>query len=395
MKNRYVLRNIINSLKSDRKRLILSMFGIALSISILSFLVLNVSFLNTIKSSEFTSFPENTILYKDSLSSKFHSISESLEEEVVVNEFSEGIIGLNDFFSSYNFESFIFQVELDYLDAPVIVNYDENYVEDRYLLHGRNFSYFEKLINDKTVHITETSALLLFGSYDVIGENLLVSVNDQSIEFEIIGIVSDSFKVKQMNQNENFVITLFTNYDIELDANYTIIVSNYDSESFSNYFIEEGGLKEDSVYTYYKHQRDFFDTNKSQNQVLDIILFSLLFFTTLNIFVITMFVVKDRVHEIGIRLAIGATRFDILTQLTLETFFISIVSSIIGASVGILSYNVLSSLTLNDYHFIIRQQDLFSIFQYVIIFTLAAIIATLLPYIYLMKKSILTLLRFE
>jgi putative ABC transport system permease protein len=54
--------------------------------------------------------------------------------------------------------------------------------------------------------------------------------------------------------------------------------------------------------------------------------------------------VTERIHEIGIRLAIGAKPHDILTQFLLEAMVLSSIGGLCGVGLGILSAWVLSTL---------------------------------------------------
>ena len=192
-------------------------------------------------------------------------------------------------------------------------------------------------------------ARLLFGDDYKIGENEL-EIDGRT--FVLVGVLEDTpdvtRNVRKLNRSESKTITIYIPYTTSLCVFDNL--SYYEIYRFGNVNMDLilGDMKTNigggKVVTKNMISQQFIEENTSMKIVL---MLWMGFISIISCFVITitmLFSVRERVFEIGIKLAIGSSRDDIAFSFIVE----SIINSIIGAIVGIL----ISFLVLLIYSFI-------------------------------------------
>lgn len=311
---------------------------------------IRVSFIQDESNNIMSTIPEKLI---DKLNSEnsIEYISKRIEfewkelEELKENTNKE----INDYFNEEDFYEDISICE------GVSINYFDIYSElKEMLLEGRLFNKIDEQSNIPICIIREDIARLLTGSNQCIGEKILV--NNQ--EMKIIGVlqneeteysytnVSDIYVLAEYltncNETINFNIIEYivkpisTNAREEAKEKIKEILNEYISKD--NYFIDE----------YYISSEDV------SNEILDLITIVFIAIASISLLVggigimnILLVSVNERIKEIGIRRAVGATKSNIIIQFLIEAMVITIMSGIISIILAIIFINILNNFLIS------------------------------------------------
>lgn len=169
---------------------------------------------------------------------------------------------------------------------------------------------------------------------------------------------------------------------IELESN----LKKYKSASGTEYNIISKSIeKKEMIANLSNYKKMFF--------VIMVIVF---LFSGMNCLIITLFSVKERIREIGIRKAYGATTADILLQMLGEAVILSFFSSIIGVLISFLIS--LSTIDFLESAFsatmIIKAKGSIMVFT-VLMVMLQSVIFSIIPCIYAGKTKVVDALRFD
>lgn len=138
---------------------------------------------------------------------------------------------------------------------------------------------------------------------------------------------------------------------------------------------------------------------RTANTVLDIVVWVIGLFTLLTGIVGVsniMFVsVRERVHEIGIRRAIGAKPRNVLTQVLAESVAITSLFGYIGIVMGMIALKIVDSLTQNVRGFSNPNVDLSMALEVMVVLVIAGMIAGIFPALKAIKVKPVEALRDE
>ena len=245
------------------------------------------------------------------------------------------------------------------------------------LTFGRYFNRQDYLESRKTVLLGSKIARELFGNTNPIGK--FVTIGSKS--FEIQGVLASSINASQSANDrkadikigerererdvylpyttiiDRFQLSLKDVEDSEEDPTYSelsmIIIKLTDSKPMlmvRNYLNEILRNRHKGVDDYQIIAP--VDLLEKSNQVQEIFNMVMVFIASLSLIVggigimnIMLANIQQRVKEIGIRRAIGATRRDILLQFLFEAIMISFGGGLLGVLLGILTSNGISAFT--------------------------------------------------
>lgn len=229
---------------------------------------------------------------------------------------------------------------------------DYQYFDNSGLLKGRFFNEKEYLAGQPVAVIGEEDAIRIFGSTNVIGMNIDVTLYNKDITFTIVGVTKAS--------SDSMVSFVYENSPVQITFPMTVFGQMY-------------GLETDNFYTVYILAEDGADTYKITNEVTAIMEFrhqcrgeDMYQFDNFNdimsivgnvINMVTIFIslvaaisllvggigvmnimlvsVTERTREIGIRKALGAKTRSIMVQFLSESAIITLIGGIIGILAGI------------------------------------------------------------
>lgn len=251
---------------------------------------------------------------------------------------------------------------------PVKMKNGEFYATNSILCKGRMIDSTDLSNSSKVVVINEMTEQILFNG-DGIGKYIKLingkngnffasdtkSESQKSIAFEVIGIVKNSYTdnicskeiKKKLSISEETIDVLTCVY-----CPITTVNDNFKDDTMVHYrFYEfennDATKKFTNVIAECKLYNSTFNNNityqtkeiinnkinsslKSLKKILNLISVLLGIISALSVMSITFFSIKERIPEIGIRKAFGATKADIIFQFMLEMLIIAIVSSSIA-----------------------------------------------------------------
>jgi len=232
------------------------------------------------------------------------------------------------------------------------VNNDFLKLREYIIKQGREFNESDIQYNKKVVIIGDTVRAELFDTADCIGETIIVN----RVPFYVIGTVESLGQAMSGRDLDNYVLVPYTTGGIKLfgNLNFRELYLSVKSESgvdgayeiLRNYFRTKHGLNQ--------NDKDDFSilTSDEKLKITEYIWKSLTFLMIgvasislivggvgiMNIMVVS---VNERIREIGIRMAIGAKRQDILLQFLTESVILSAGGGIIGVLVGVVGYIII------------------------------------------------------
>lgn len=251
-----------------------------------------------------------------------------------------------------NFEAYL------YTGTPDLVYYRQEPI-----VKGRFFNESDYASGAKVCTMSESNAITLFGTTDVIGKTIEVDLYGRSGELTIIGIRKDSEESAMMS-------LVFGGGEIELDVPMTAINSVfgfYADTSTSFYVFTDGpqyatqAAAEILQFLRNKYRvpadsdsiqmQDFNTSMSSITQVISYITVFVVFVAAISLLVggigvmnIMLVSVTERTREIGIRKSLGARTSSIMLQFLSESAIITMLGGIIGIIIGQLGANLVCSI---------------------------------------------------
>jgi len=231
---------------------------------------------------------------------------------------------------------------------------------------GRFFTEEEEKNLSKVVVLGTTVKKELFGESDAIGQRIKI----KKISFEVIGVMKERGTVAFQNFDDQIFIPLVTMQKLIAGVDYLgLIRAKIDKEENIDSAIKdiEFTLRERHDITDQTGANDDF-TVRSAAEALNIITTitdALKFFLAamaaisllvggIGIMNIMLVSVSERTREIGLRKAIGANNFNILTQFLIEAVFITLLGGIFGIIGGsLISFLIFIGAILLGYDWIL------------------------------------------
>jgi len=217
-------------------------------------------------------------------------------------------------------------------------------VEDTELMTGRFFTEDEEKNNSRVVVLGYKVWQDLFGSEDAIGKK--IKINKEF--FEVIGVMKERGTAGFQNKDTLVLLPVSTAQKIMLGVNYVNFIrakinsaGNIDQASYDikmllrdRHNISEGKADDFSV----RDTKQAIDILKTVTDALSFFLTAIagisLIVGGVGVMNIMLASVNERIREIGLRLAVGAKKNDIMRQFLWETVAITLTGGIIGIIIG-------------------------------------------------------------
>lgn len=221
------------------------------------------------------------------------------------------------------------------------------------MLHGRYFSWEEYNDGSPVCVILEESAINLFGSANVVGETIEVTVGDAIIDLRIVGVRAKS---------DNAVKTMLYYYDeVEIEMPVTTMdkATGWDMGSeFDNFLVvaeapeNSAQVAQDCIQLMEARKdvrgervittNEFSTATKQINNIINYITIFISLVAGISLVVggigvmnIMLVSVTERTAEIGIRKALGARTGSIMVQFLAEAAMITLFGGVLGMLLGL------------------------------------------------------------
>jgi len=216
--------------------------------------------------------------------------------------------------------------------------------------HTRRGEFFTSEENKASLRLAVLGQAVvenLFGNDDPIGETIRI----RNIPFEVIGVLEKKgVDINGVDQDDQIIIPINTALRRVFNLTYlsTIYVQAKDNQSLNEAAAEvKALLRKRHHLTHHAKQDDFTiqnqadvlktqkeTTNAFTNLIGGIAVISLLV-GGIGILAIMIMIIRERTGEIGLRIALGARKKDILIQFLFESLIMSITGGFLGIILGI------------------------------------------------------------
>lgn len=421
IKDNSLLRHTLKTMISNKVRFFLTILGIILGVALFSFTVLNFDNSYRTESKKYEQFGENTtVLFGDFDITTYETISESLETDAVTFYYDPLVAKTGD--SILESSVYFTGVHEDFLNMPIP---DVNLSQGVYyseLICGRTFSDDEYCDIYNVGLISESSAHFLFGEENPLDKDLSITFKNNSVNFKIVGIIKDSFDglliadsnneslltdgVVKQEMRINFYVPQRTYDRFNKDTNYNNDVKNISMIVAADYRFDLSNLNKQLKY-YFENpsnvrvvtSNDIADQFKKNFKSLKdkylglCIIFALL--SCLILMVIMLFSIKERVYEIGLKKALGASNFDIAFQFIIEFFATGLIGSFLGVLLGIFAFSINGIFTMKGMLYFYIYPSLLSIITPFFIMLALIMVFSFIPALIASRVKIVDAIRFE
>lgn len=354
------VKTALNAIWINKLRSLLTMLGIIIGISsVIAVVALGNGTENAI-GKEFENFgAKKIVLYmnwgEDILARDIlthddaDAIDETFKDQLAALSITRGTSGTVISNNNKNKKS---NVSLNGVDSD-FVNIDNiDMIQGRFLLKNE--------IDSKRTNVVISDAMAkdVFGRTNVIGENVSIETNAQTIEFNIVGIYKKKSSMLGGLMEQSF--------DVYVPYTYVEKILNSTDYVYTIQMNIEDGVDSkdllDKMITFIERRHNNTGQNKynsflpeneleSINKVMGIITMVISAIAGISLLVggigvmnIMLVSVTERTREIGIRKALGATHKEIMSQFLIEAVIISLIGGIIGTILGIGIANIISGL---------------------------------------------------
>jgi predicted permease len=277
----------------------------------------------------------------------------------------------------------------------------ENFLEamEIPLLSGRTFRQQDDLKSQRVAVVNQVFASKYFPNEDPIGKRFTFDTSKPD-EIEIIGLSRDA---KYTRQRDDIQPTVYTSFRQEKSVSNAIFEVRTIGEPGSVLTSIRQAVREvepNLPLTNVKTQLEQADETLRMERLFAklLTLFGLLAqqLAAIGLFGVLAYMVSQRTHEIGIRMALGATRLDVLKMIVRQGMTLSIIGVVLGlAGAYVLTKYLESLMSLSKMLFGIKPSDPLTYAAIAILLILVAFIACYIPARRATKVDPLVALRYE
>ncbi len=216
------------------------------------------------------------------------------------------------------------------------------------MLHGNIFSFEEYSSGKKSAIIDHTTALTIFGSTDVVGQKVALSINNENINVNIVGVYKHNFETIGDDRTPGIVYIPATTIQMILDKPISFKEIYIEVDSKDNIDIVGNSvenlisIRKNTVSRDIYNAKNMIDQVDQLNNILGLFQLFLASVASISLLVggvgvmnIMLVSVAERKREIGIKKSLGAKPSTILFQFLTEALIISFIAGFIGILFGV------------------------------------------------------------
>ena len=338
------------NIKNNKGRSILTMLGIIIGISSVIMIISIGNGMRQEINSELNSIAGGQIALYTNSSVEGNDVSFTEEDFDLIKEKVEHVKGVTANYSVWG----TVNAKKGHFEAVVRAGNEalQYIAATEPIVKGRYFNEVEALNGSKVCVISEASAKMLFGTTDVVGMSLEITVWNYTQELKIIGVRADnqSTLINMLGGDGGYV-------SAEIPMSTLASCFGFFTEEFDQFYIlaekpeYSAKVAEDSMRLMeLKHKvrgenkimmESFSDYTATYDSILNVITLFISFVAAISLMVggigvmnIMLVSVTERTREIGIRKALGARTGSILLQFLAESGIITLLGGLIGIVVG-------------------------------------------------------------
>lgn len=415
-------RGCLIQIKSSKSRLFLTVAGVILAAVL--YLTASIAVETYISDlyKEAKACSSEGILLTGTIQSELLTDMELKFPHITKSEFMTPITSFSYLFTSrdFNFAAIpiLIGTSSDFMDIPVYSTQGISSMYTSKIVQGRDISYKDITQRKRVVVISSLAAKIFFPKEEAIGNMIELSLTGKESDkesFEVIGIYENGYDEKKVLEQLEIVkkkgnagSNLLLNFYIPKSVYYDY--TEYVSKDLSAVVFDSGvGIEiKKTVENYYsvlemvdvnyqeKKIREVNEINNDMLFIMDIVMLVMMLIAGLNLFNSMMFSIRERISEIGIRKALGASNIDILKQFVFEGVLISAIGVLIALVITIFfmlcCQIILNKYTALDIKIVCNLKIFIKMVCYMLMMSL---IFSLIPALIAAKTKIIEAIRFD
>ncbi|MDR3774731.1 MAG: ABC transporter permease [Terracidiphilus sp.] len=261
------------------------------------------------------------------------------------------------------------------------------------IVRGQAFTAEERTGSQRFLILSSLLAARLFGSEDPVGKQLQLVPNGPW--YAVAGIAANVKNAGLAGDDEPEYYRLRRNVADDWNADAVLVVkTGTDPEAAEGWIRSQIGALDATVpvemETLSRHVSKLADRPRFETSLLGFFAFCGLLMAVIGLYGVISFVATQRTQEIGVRMALGATRLDILRLIVGEGARLIVVGGVLGLGAALGAAQLLKSLLFN-----VGPWDPATYAGVTLLLALVALAATLIPARAAMKVEPVVALRYE